>query len=315
MTIPNTPAPGVAIDGTAEPVEMQNVAPPATKTPLFQAIHAARYQRQAIIRRIHQMTGRVLICYVAGSAAPISREDTVGFVDLLHSVRGPVDLDLMLHTPGGDIDAAEKLMTLVRSTVTTGYLRVVVPDYAKSAGTLMVLGADAVVMGDGSELGPIDPQVNLTDCNGHRTWQSVQNYLDAFECNAKILRARPDDPVALLMLSRIDPATVKKCEAIRERARVFAEQQLKRGMFRGGGNWSQAASELLDTHRWHSHGQMISWEDATDPRIGLTVEHLPGDNPLWQQYWQLHCLQRLAVADGQKLYESDFVSIRIEASR
>ena len=315
MSAPTSSAPRVTIDGTSESSGLEGVLHPPTKTPLFQAIHAARYQRQAMIHRIQEKTGRVLICYMAGSAAPISREDTAGFVDLLHNVHGQVDLDLMLHTPGGDIDAAEKLIALIRSRVTTGFLRTVVPDYAKSAGTLMVLGADAVVMGDGSELGPIDPQVNLTDCNGHRTWQSVQNYLDAFECNAKILRGKPDDPVALLMLSRIDPATIKRCESIRERARVFAEKQLKRGMFRKGGNWSQAASELLDTRRWQSHGQMISWEDAADPRIGLTVEHLPGEDPLWQEYWQLHCLQRLAVGDGQKLYESDFVSIRIEAAR
>jgi ClpP class serine protease len=46
----------------------------------------------------------------------------------------------MLHTGGGDIDAAEKLMAMIRKTVSTGGVRVIVPDSTKSAGTLMALG-------------------------------------------------------------------------------------------------------------------------------------------------------------------------------
>src|SRR5438270_233413 len=77
------------------------------------------------------------------------------------------DLDLLLHTGGGDTDAADKLMSMARARIGTKGLRVVVPDFAKSAGTMMVLGADAVVMSDSSELGPIDPQIVRTDHNGN----------------------------------------------------------------------------------------------------------------------------------------------------
>lgn len=95
-------------------------------------------------------------------------------------------------------------------------------------------------------------------------------------------------------------------------ARQFAEAQLKRGMFRNGGNWSHAAAELIDTRRWQSHGQMISWADAQDPRIGLNVEYLDPQSEAWQLYWQLYCLQRLAVADRQKIYESSYASLIID---
>ena len=54
------------------------------------------------------------------------------------------DLDLLLHTTGGSINAAEKLMGMMRNRVGTAKLRIIVPDFAKSAGTLMVLGADSV---------------------------------------------------------------------------------------------------------------------------------------------------------------------------
>jgi hypothetical protein len=118
---------------------------------------------------------------------------------------------------------------------------------------------------------------------------------------------------AQIMLNKLDPATVKLFQAVRDRARKFAEDQLKRGMFRNGGNWSEAAGELLDTKRWQSHAQMISYEDARHPKIGLNVEYLDPKSDEWQEYWQLYCLQRLAVKDRQKLFESDYASLLIEA--
>ena len=116
------------------------------------------------------------------------------------------------------------------------------------------------------------------------------------------------------MLGKFDPATLKLCEVVIRRARQSAEYLLKHGMFRDGGNWSQTVSELLDTTRWLSHGQMISWEDAQDPLIGLAVEHLEYQSETWQAYWQLYCFQRLAVGNRQKLYESEFASLTIDSA-
>ena len=116
----------------------------------------------------------------------IDVNDTMPFVDLLHKVPRDHDIDLLLHTTGGNVDVAEKLMGMMRSHVGEAKLRILVPDFAKSAGTVMVLGADSVVMSDTSELGPIDPQAPLFD-----RWQSVQNYLDAFDEHAEALKERP----------------------------------------------------------------------------------------------------------------------------
>ena len=293
---------------------VEQVVPAPTKTPLFQAHNAARYQRQAEVKLIQEATGRLLICYVAGKHAPVDRDDTIGFVDLLHNVRADSDLDLLLHTGGGDIDAAEKVISIVRAKVGTGTLRVVVPDYAKSAGTLIALGADRIVMSDTSELGPIDPQITLADGSGNRISTPVQSYLEAYQTHSQALVTNPNDLVAQIMLSKLDPARIKLFEAAVKRARHFAESQLRRGMFRNGGNWSQAAGQLLDPTRWQSHGQMISWSDASDASIGLTVDYLEPDSDAWQHYWQLYCLQRLAIKDHQKLFESEYASLVIDSS-
>ncbi|MDE0600224.1 MAG: hypothetical protein OXI56_00335 [bacterium] len=289
--------------------------PNFAKTPLFQATHSARYGRQDLIKRIQKATGRRLVCYVSGDGCRIDRDDTVGFVDILHHVPNNENLDLLLHTSGGDVDVAEKLISIVRRRVGTAELQIVVPDYAKSAGTLMVLGADRVLMSDTSELGPIDPQILFPDSTGHYVWRSVQNYLDAYDEHSAILKGDPANAVSRVMLGKLDPTTVKWCQAVKDRARHAAENLLKRGMFRNGGPWTMTPIELLDTSRWQSHSQMISWEDAQDPRIGLRVEYLDPRSANWQLFWRLYCLQRLAIKDGQKLYESEHASLPIDGRR
>ena len=274
------------------------------KTPLYEANNADRYQRQTLIKQIQNRTKRTLICYVSGAARMVDRDDVVPFVDLLHNIPRGRAVDLLLHTSGGSINAAEKLMGMTRGHVGTAELRTIVPDFAKSAGTLMVLGADKVIMSDMSELGPIDPQIHLSG-----KWQSVQNYLDAFDEHAGTLKTDTNNVAARIMLSKLAPDTLLMCKVAVDRARQAAEDLLRRGMFRNGGNFTRTVKELLDTRRWLSHGQMISWEDALDSHIGLAVEYCTYHSDEWQDYWRLYCLQRLAVGEQQKLYESAHVSL------
>ncbi len=309
---PGQPSPAPGPPGPQDPDDLAAVSTAPLKTPLFQAVNAARYQRQSLIRKIQGITGRRLLCYVAGIAASVNRDDTLGFADLLHNVPANRAVDLVLHTPGGDIDAAEKLMNMVRTRVGAEELRAIVPDFAKSAGSLMVLAADKVLMSDSSELGPIDPQVVLVDTSGNRRVHSVQDYLDAYAELRKEIAANPNDVAAKLMLAKIEPAMVKRFEAALERAGKIAERHLKHGMFRNGGNYTAVPRDLLDTKRWRSHAQMISCQDAKD--LGLIVEYVTPDDDLWRELWQLYCLQRLAVGDRQKLFESDVVSIPMDGS-
>ena len=79
-------------------------------------------------------------------------------------------------------------------------------------------------------------------------------------------------------------------------------------MFRfAPGNSTKIASDLMDTERWLSHGQMIGYADAQT--MGLNVDHLDISSDRWQAYWRLYSLQRLTVGDRQKLFESDYASL------
>lgn len=273
------------------------------KTPMFTAMNAARYQRQTLIREI-EATQPKLLCYVAGNRAPVDRSDTLGFVDMLHNITPGERIDLLLHTPGGDVDAAEKLITLVRSaTGEEGQLRVIVPDYAKSAGTLMALGANTIVMSDSSELGPIDPQISSKDGDGRDVVYSVLTYLNAYEEARKALAAAPNDLASRITFEKFDPVLVRKFQSIRDRARMFAENLLKRR----GANFSKIASDLMDVSRYPSHGQMIDWEQART--IGLPIQYFAPTDPVWRKYWALYCHLRLAIEGEQRIFESSYVSL------
>lgn len=67
------------------------------------------------------------------------------------------NIDLLIESRGGDIDAASKIVKILKEN--SAKLTVIVPFYAKSAAALIAISSDELVMCKASELGPVDPQV------------------------------------------------------------------------------------------------------------------------------------------------------------
>lgn len=294
-----------------DPAEALASGPPGgvKRTPAFSAMSASRYLRQDLIKKIEEATGAQLLCYIGGSNTSVRRDDVVLLVDLLHNVKRGQPIDLMLHTPGGDVDAAEKLLMMVHEAAGSSPLRVIVPDHAKSAGTLMALGADTIVMSESSELGPIDPQVVWEDRGGVVQVTAIQNYLDSFQEWSQIVNSNAEDQAARMMLDKFDPARVHQFRAAIQRARNLAEKLLLNRMYReGDGSYTAVAGSLMDTKQYQSHSQMIGYAEAK--KIGLKVTFLPPEDALWQNFWLLYCYQRLEVVERYKLFESRYASLR-----
>ncbi|MCC8977905.1 SDH family Clp fold serine proteinase [Bradyrhizobium acaciae] len=289
----------LASTSQAEPVKAER---PLTKTPMYAAMNAGRYQRQELIKQINAAEHTNLICYVGSLETEIDRNDVIGFVEMLHNIPENSPIDLLLNTGGGDVDACEKLVSLIHAKARDKEFRVVVPDLAKSAGTLMALGANKIIMSDASELGMIDPQFLMRDARGNELFFSVTSYLEAYEEHSEALRKNAQDQVALLMLDGFDARTVKKFQGIRDRVRTFAEDMLKRR----GAPSSTISYELMSSSRWKTHGQPIGYADAT--QIGLPIEYLPPTGERWSRYWELYCLLRLETKEGKKIYESAYAS-------
>jgi ClpP class serine protease len=106
--------------------------------------------------------------------AMIHRQETIGFLGVplyrfididdseavLRAIRLTPDetpIDLVLHTPGGLVLAAEQIAHALRAH--PGNVTVLVPHYAMSGGTLLALAADEIRMDAAAVLGPVDPQL------------------------------------------------------------------------------------------------------------------------------------------------------------
>lgn len=105
--------------------------------------------------------GRQLAAYFARVEHPNSAmqpSDVAPMTALLERGQEIENLDLLIHSPGGIAQTAEKIVAACRK-VAAGEFRVVVPNMAKSAATMTAVCSDQIVMGYLSELGPIDPQI------------------------------------------------------------------------------------------------------------------------------------------------------------
>src|SRR5260370_38870135 len=83
--------------------------PRPVKTPMYQAMHAERYLRQAKIKGMQEAAGTRLLCYVAGHTAPITRDDVAGVIELLHNGPRCSSIDFLLHCVYGDTLASEEI--------------------------------------------------------------------------------------------------------------------------------------------------------------------------------------------------------------
>src|SRR5881394_4508839 len=108
-----------------------------------------------VIAMIHrQESASILGVPVAGS---ISIDDSEAILRAIRFTPPEQPIDVILHTPGGLVLAAEQIAkALVEHK---GKVTVFVPHYAMSGGTLIALAADEIVMDANAVLGPVDPQI------------------------------------------------------------------------------------------------------------------------------------------------------------
>jgi len=112
-------------------------------------------RKSRVIALIHrQERGSLFGVPVTGS---ISIDDSEAVLRAIRLTPPDQPIDIILHTPGGLVLAAEQIAKALverKAKVT-----VFVPHYAMSGGTLIALAADEVVMDANAVLGPVDPQI------------------------------------------------------------------------------------------------------------------------------------------------------------
>lgn len=124
-------------------------------------------QRHSLIRRIERRRGSRLITLIHRQEALsflgiafsryIDIEDSEQVLRAIRLTPEDLPIDILLHTPGGLVLAAEQIaQALVRHKAP---VTVFVPHYAMSGGTFVALAADQILMDENAVLGPVDPQI------------------------------------------------------------------------------------------------------------------------------------------------------------
>lgn len=121
-----------------------------------QALRALeRRNRSRVITMIHRREGFAFLGIPFGGFIDI--DDSEAVIRAVEMTAPDVPIDLVLHTPGGLVLAAEQIAAALAAHPAT--VTVYVPHYAMSGGTLIALAADRIVMSPSAVLGPVDPQV------------------------------------------------------------------------------------------------------------------------------------------------------------
>lgn len=122
--------------------------------------------RKKYLKELSDYTTRNVIAYYSSwltkkavDNLDINDMDMNGFMNAMKGTDCSKGLDLILHTPGGDPVATEAIVSYLRNKFNKD-IRVIVPQLAMSAGTMMACAAKEIIMGKHSSLGPIDPQFN-----------------------------------------------------------------------------------------------------------------------------------------------------------
>ncbi len=177
----------------------------------------------------------------------------------------------LVTTPGGFIEVVQRIVETLRHH----YDRIdfVVPNYAYSAGTVLVMAGDDIHMDYYARLGPIDPQVPSR--NGQSV--SAMGYLERYErLLEKGKRGRLSQAEAALLVEAFDQGELSKYKHERDQSIALLKTWLATYKFK---DWTitqgrglqvtsqmrekraaEIAKELNNIKRWHIHGQGISMD-------------------------------------------------------
>lgn len=244
--------------------------------------------RRRYLEGLFQYTNRNIIAYYSGFLSKpgiqllsVNDEDMTGFMTAVHGLDKSKGLDLFLHTPGGSIAATECLVNYLHLMFGKD-IRVIVPQIAMSAGTMIACSSREILMGKQSSLGPIDPQIRDIPAQG---------VLDEFKRALYEVKADPDAiNVWRWIISQYHPTFLGQCKQALDWTKEFVGDQLRQVMFEGDSEGDAKAQKIVvglsdtDTHKSHERHIPI----AKCVELGLNVTPLEKDEKLQDLILTIH---------------------------
>ena len=242
--------------------------------------------RRGLFVDLGSQIGRTVITFFTSFRYPVALgdEDVEMVEGLLRTLNLSNGIAIVINSPGGSGLAAERMINLLRSYSGTGEYWAIVPGKAKSAATMVCLGASKILMGPASELGPVDPQQLVRG-----KFVSVHHIIDSYHKLFRgAVKAKGNLEPYLQQLSNYDAREISYLETERDLASDMAVRCLHTGMLS-----SMTPDEikrkmqvfLLPRHT-KAHGRPIYHDEAS--RCGLNVELSDPSSQAWQLVYELY---------------------------
>lgn len=208
----------------------------------------------------------------------IGLNDIQGFMTCMNGLNN-ANLDLILHSPGGSLEAAEQIVQYLRSKYK--YIRAIVPQNAMSAATMIACACDEIILGRESAIGPIDPQMILPVPNIGSVSVPAHSILEDFEKAKRDILTNPGlAPIWIPKIASIPHGYLDLCDKTIKLAKVKVEEWLNAYMFKDDEikKGKEIAEWLGDFGEHKTHGHPINFDLALQK--GLKVKRLEDDQEL-----------------------------------
>lgn len=279
-------------------------------------------QRMQLIRSVQKKrNSKIIVFYSYDFINPKIAEM---FFELLQEIGRVEVLDLFLFSHGGFAEPAFNISRWCRHY--SDKFNVIIPSYAKSAATLLCLGADTLLMGPASEIGPIDPQMRIPDEYGRNQQVSALSIKEALKVIEGLTQGDHSKAMKYMpLIEKIDLKILGQYDREIQSAKQRAQHLLKTGSLLQDKNRNasdkeqkmnseQVAHQL--TEGYYSHGYVIDMNEAKE-NLGFNVLR-PGDvgfdNEIWKSVWRLHKMYEDMVKNNQNImcvFESDMFTLPI----
>lgn len=265
--------------------------------------------RRRKLTELSRITGRNVVLYAVdvhssnsvkaqfiGPLTLISLADKDGFDEVTRNLAGP-DLDVILHTPGGSAEATESVVELLRARF--DHIRFIVPAMAKSAGTIMAMAGDQLLMDERSELGPTDPQMFVVR-NQQQVLAPAQAIKDQFELAQKDINGDPNRlPGWVPILQQYGPSLLAECNNHMQLAQDLVAKWLEKYMFANdedGSTKAKRVAEYLANHNnFGSHARRVGIDKLQE--LGVNILDMRKDKAIRDAVWDVYLATRLTF-DG-----------------
>lgn len=228
------------------------------------------------------------------SLLQITYEEVNGFMSVMYGMDWSRNLTLILHTPGGVTNAAETVVSYLKSKFID--IEVIVPVFAMSAGTMISLASNRIVMGRQSQLGPIDPQMPVMG-----RYVSARAVVDQFErAKGEILSNLNAAHVWAPILQSLGPALLNEAQNALEYGETMVRQWLTERMFSSFTDPEEkarnTASHFNDASKHKSHGRRIDRNEAR--KNDVVVEDLEDNQALQEAVLNAYHLMTILFENG-----------------